>query len=476
MSRHLKILHLEDLASDAELVARSLKKGGIEGEIFVVSDKAGFMNALKTFSPDIIISDHSLPSLDSHEALEIIQEMGIQVPVILVTATVSEEYAANMIKDGASDYILKDRLQRLPTAVKAALEKHKLESEQKEATELLIASEKKYKLLFEKNPVPMWMVSKSTLGIIAVNDAAIKHYGYKKEEFLKLKITDLRPKEEINKYLLHIKEPGYGNSSSGIWRHKKKNGTIIIVEIIAHDVIYEDMPVRLVLANDVTLKIKAEAELAEQRRAQQQLIRETSIQVQEKVREEIGKELHDNINQILAASKFYIDHAIKKGSPESPHLQKSQEHITLAIEEIRKLSHSLIAPSLGDISLLEAIEKLTAEIQLTTPLSIKLIRETYNESLLSKDLKLTFYRIIQEQLNNILKHSGAKKVIIQLITLSGYIRLSIKDDGRGFDSSKKAAGIGLRNIKNRVEFYDGTADIHSSPGKGCTLEITIPIK
>ncbi|HMK27282.1 MAG TPA: PAS domain S-box protein [Chitinophagaceae bacterium] len=476
MDHHLKILHLEDLASDAELVARSLKKGGIEGEIFVVSDKTGFMNALNTFSPDIIISDHSLPSLDSHEALEIIKEMGIRVPVILVTATVSEEYAASMIKDGASDYILKDRLQRLPNAVKAAIEKHKLESEQKEATELLVASEKKYKLLFEKNPVPMWMVSRSTLGIIAVNDAAIKHYGYTKEEFLKLKTTDLRPKEEINKYLVHIKETGYENSSSGIWRHKKKNGTIIIVEIIAHDVVYEDLPVRLVLANDVTQKIKAEAELAEQRRAQQQLIRETSIQVQEKEREEIGKELHDNITQILAASKFYIDYAIKNGAPESSQLQKSQEHITLAIQEIRKLSHSLIAPSLGDISLLEAIEKLTGEIQLTTSLRIKLIRETYNESLLNKDLKLTFYRIIQEQLNNILKHAGAKKVIIQLITLSGYIRLSVKDDGQGFDSNKKAAGIGLRNIKNRVEFYDGTAEINSSPGKGCTLEITIPIK
>ena len=476
MNHHLKILHLEDLKSDAELVARSLKKGGIGGEILLVSDRADFMNALKTFSPDIIISDHSLPSFDSHEALEIVKEMGIGVPVILVTSTVSEEYAASMIKDGASDYILKDRLQRLPNAVKAALEKHKLESEQKEATELLIASEKKYKLLFEKNPVPMWMVSKSTLGIIAVNDAAIKHYGYKKEEFLKLKTTDLRPKKEINKYLVHIKEPGYGKNSSGIWEHKKKDGTIIMVEIIAHDVIYEDLPVRLVLANDVTKKIKAEAELAEQRREQQQLIRETSIQVQEKEREEIGKELHDNINQILAASKFYIDHAIKTGTLQSPSLQKSQEHILLAIDEIRKLSHSLVAPSLGDISLLGAIEELANEIQLTSSLDIKLIRETYNETVMDDNLKLTFYRIIQEQLSNILKHSGAKNVIIQFITLSDYVRLSVKDDGRGFDSSKKKGGIGLRNIKNRVDFYDGTAEIDSSPGKGCILEITVPIK
>ena len=226
----------------------------------------------------------------------------------------------------------------------------------------------------------------------------------------------------------------------------------------------------------MTKKIKAEAELAEQRRVQQQLVRETSIQVQEKEREEIGKELHDNINQILAASKLCIDYAIKSGTQPSPYLQKSQEHILLAIDEIRKLSHSLIPPSLGDISLLEAIENLVNEIQLTSSLKIKLLRETYNERVPDKDLKLTFYRIIQEQLNNILKHSRAKNAIIRFITLSGYVRLSVKDDGCGFDSTKKTEGIGLRNIKNRVEFYDGTLQINSSPGKGCILEITIPIK
>src|SRR5436189_1270302 len=131
MSKLLKILHLEDLPADAELVSRELKKAGIKGQEMVVSNKKDFIQALENFSPDIIISDHSLPSFDSHEALEIIKEMGILVPVILVTSTVSEEYAASMIKDGASDYILKDRLQRLPNAVKAALEKYKLESKQK---------------------------------------------------------------------------------------------------------------------------------------------------------------------------------------------------------------------------------------------------------------------------------------------------------------------------------------------------------
>src|SRR5258705_11542548 len=177
MYQRLKILHLEDVPDDAELVEWTLKKAGIDFQNQQVDNKQDFINALKNNRPDIILSDHSLPLFDSHEALKIAKGMDRPVPFILVTATVSEEYAVNIIKEGASDYILKDRLQRLPNAVLGAIEKYNLENQRRLADETLRASERKYKLLFESNPLPMWMVSKSTLGIIDVNEAAIRHYG-----------------------------------------------------------------------------------------------------------------------------------------------------------------------------------------------------------------------------------------------------------------------------------------------------------
>ena len=167
------------------MVARELKKAGIISETILVENKIDFINALKEFVPDIILSDHSLPSFNSHEALKIVKDMGIEVPFILVTATVSEEYAVSIIKDGASDYILKDRLQRLPNAILGAIDKYNMESARKLADESLRLSERKYKLLFESNPLPMWMISRSTMDIIAVNEAAVNHYGYSLEEFLK---------------------------------------------------------------------------------------------------------------------------------------------------------------------------------------------------------------------------------------------------------------------------------------------------
>src|SRR5688572_30355584 len=287
MNEILKILHLEDIPDDAELVERALKKAGLKFQITPSENKNDFINALRQFTPDVILSDHSLVSFDSQEALKIVRDMGITVPFILVTATVSEEYAVSIIKEGATDYILKDRLQRLPNAILSAVEKYHLENERLLAVEAIRASERKHKLLFESNPMPMWMIAKSMLKIIAVNEAAINHYGYTREEFLKLSSTDLRPKEEVKKYLDFISTETNSSGERGVWKHKKKDGTIIMVDIIAHDVVYENIPVRLVLANDVTEKLLAEEELSRQRLLQQKLITETGIQAQEREREKI---------------------------------------------------------------------------------------------------------------------------------------------------------------------------------------------
>ena len=122
--KKIKILHLEDTPSDAELIVRELKKGKIQFEIVIVANKKAFKNALQNFDPDILITDHTLPSFNSLEAIKIIKQRGMKIPVILVTSTVSDEFAVEVMKAGADDYILKDRLHRLPQAVRSAIEKN----------------------------------------------------------------------------------------------------------------------------------------------------------------------------------------------------------------------------------------------------------------------------------------------------------------------------------------------------------------
>jgi PAS domain S-box-containing protein len=464
MDRPLKILHLEDLAADAEMVDRILKKAKFDFQKKVVVDKPDFIRALHEFRPDIILSDHSLPAFNSLEALRITKEEGISAPLILVTATVSEEYAVNVIREGASDYILKDRLERLPNAVQNALDKLLMEKERKQAHEALRSSEQKYKLLFEANPMPMWMFSRKTLHIIDVNEAATRHYGYTKEEFLAMQ-TDR---------LWNDKHPGLYRS--GIWKQQKKNGVMIDVEIIVHDLFHENEAVMLILAIDITEKLRAEAELTRQADIQRKLIAQTSIQVQEKEREQIGKELHDNINQILAATKMYIDIAIHESSEEAvtETLFKSHKNINAAMEEIRQLSQSLVAPSLGGVSLDKALAKLIGDFPSASSLALKLDTTGYKEDVIDEDMKLTCYRIVQVQLSNIVKHAKAKNATIRL-RKDANLELTITDDGIGFQTGKNTSGIGLRNIRNRVGIYNGEVNISSEPGKGCALTVTIPL-
>lgn len=138
MSAKIKILHLEDSPEDAELVEYELHKGNMQFEKLVVDNKEDYENMLSDFNPDIILSDHSLPSFDSLRALLILKEKRLDIPFILVTATMSEEFAVDIMKQGASDYILKDRLQRLPLAVINSIEKHRLQGERQATNERLL--------------------------------------------------------------------------------------------------------------------------------------------------------------------------------------------------------------------------------------------------------------------------------------------------------------------------------------------------
>jgi len=221
---------------------------------------------------------------------------------------------------------------------------------------------------------------------------------------------------------------------------------------------------------------RTKEELAEQQIKQQKLITEVAIQAQEKEKNELGRELHDNINQILATVKMYLGMAKSGQNVPEDLVGMSYEYVNQAMEEIRKLSHSLVTPSLGDISLKEALQELAENINLLEGLQVQLlVDEKYNEQAKDKNKELMLYRIVQEQLNNITKYAKAKEAVISLKIDSDNLFLSVADTGVGFDTTQKSKGIGLKNISSRVAFYSGNMNIISAPGRGCTLEVYIPM-
>ena len=227
---------------------------------------------------------------------------------------------------------------------------------------------------------------------------------------------------------------------------------------------------------DITQVRKLELEMHKQKVTHQKQNTEIAIQSQEEERNNIGRELHDNINQLLANAKMMIDTARNSAELRDICINKSYEAITLAIEETRKLSHSLVPPVFNDKdSFSKAVNDIITNINLLGNIKVTAIIPSNGKfRLLDEKIKLTFYRIIQEQLNNILKYAKASKASVTLKVLKNKYQLTISDNGVGCDINKKSNGIGLRNIASRAELLSGTMQIGSVPGQGCTMKIEIP--
>jgi PAS domain S-box-containing protein len=177
----IAILHLEDMSFDAELVQRTLVRGGVDFDITVVEDKAGFVEALSRNVPDVILSDHSLPDYDSISALHHVQNSGLDLPFILITGTVSEEIAVEVLKMGADDYLMKGRLERLPAAIFNAIDKHKIDRERKHLLDLALQTERRFRLLIESSE-DMLALSHQDGRIFYASPSFVRNFGYTEDE------------------------------------------------------------------------------------------------------------------------------------------------------------------------------------------------------------------------------------------------------------------------------------------------------
>lgn len=238
----------------------------------------------------------------------------------------------------------------------------------------------------------------------------------------------------------------------------------------------ENKPYRMIGAMmDITERKKLEDELTAQSLARQRQVTEATIMAQEKERAEIGRELHDNINQILTTTKMYLDMAITEEDIREELLLKSHQNISSAIEEIRSLSKSLVPPSLGDIGIKEAISEMINNLNISQKVEIRLRTSGITKSIIPGNTQLMVFRIVQEQISNIIKHSKATEAEIKLSVAKNELVVSISDNGIGFDPKKRMKGIGLMNITSRAEVHNGNVEIISAPGGGCTLRISIPL-
>jgi two-component system sensor histidine kinase UhpB len=256
------------------------------------------------------------------------------------------------------------------------------------------------------------------------------------------------------------------------YRLRKADGEYVFVHDRA-SIIYEDKVIsRLIGATqDITARKLTERNLL----SRQKEITEAALAAQEKERMTIGQELHDNLNQILGAAKLYVEMAKTDDEDRPMLLDKSIDYIMKVIEEIRRISKDLATPGLHLLGLFDSIESLVDELMRLHPIKIKFYTSGIEEIAVQEGLKLDLFRIVQEQMNNILKHSKATLVNIYLTRHGKELVLRITDNGKGTDLSVKSKGVGTTNILSRAEKYHGKIKILSKPGEGYSLKVTLPL-
>ncbi|HTI12076.1 MAG TPA: PAS domain-containing protein [Puia sp.] len=226
--------------------------------------------------------------------------------------------------------------------------------------------------------------------------------------------------------------------------------------------------------HDISKLQKLEGILEGEIRDKEKQIIEAIVEAKEMERSDIGKELHDNINQLLGASMLYLDMARKNPGDSEIYLIHSSEYTLTAIEEIRKLTKGLVTDNVTNFGLCGAIRNACRDTMETYPIKIHCSLEDTGEETMSGKFKLNIFRMFQEQLNNILKHARASTVHISYSQMETGYTLTMEDNGVGFDTTNQMKGVGINNIISRAELYKGEARFISEPGKGCLLIVSFP--
>jgi two-component system, NarL family, sensor histidine kinase UhpB len=480
MDTILKLLQLEDDSTEAELIERFLRRAGLEFTTTLVSDKLEFLAAIRSGPFDAILADNSLPQFNSIDALKLLKKEASDAAFILVTGTVSEEFAVDIMHKGADDYILKGNLSRLPSAITQAIEKKQMQKEKLDAQAKLVNSERRYRTLFQRNLAGIYQ-STADGKIIDCNNAFCKMLGYgSPAEMKKLHSSDFHfSDEELRNFIARVHYEKYLSNYEMTLRKKDGSPAYVIGNISLVENNETGIHTFEGIMIDITERKTAEEGLKEVNRELHDL--SCHLQhVREEERKEIARDIHDELGQQLTGIKmdvYYLDKQIKS---DDPGIRRRFSDVLRLIEatvnSVRKIATHLRPGILDDLGLVAALQWQSQELQTRFGITINFISDL-DEIHAPAGVITGLFRIHQEALTNAARHSDAHLIQSSLRMVNDRIILQINDDGKGFDLNVmgKDKSFGLLGIKERVFVMEGQYEFTSEPGQGTSLSVSVPV-
>jgi two-component system sensor histidine kinase UhpB len=479
----LRVLLLEDSPADAELALAALAAAGLDCDADTALRRADFERLYAADRYDIVLADHSLPDYTGLDALARVRAADPLLPFILVSGALGEERAVEALRAGATDFVLKGNLNRLGPAVARAMQEYRQRREHLATQQALELSERRYRAVVEaQSELIIRMLPDLT--VTFVNGAYCRYFGRAQEQVLgKSLLEHMRPEERSNaqRFLAGIAPatPTYERDALVLdaggaerWMHWGARGLFD-----AEGVLREIQSV----GRDVTELKRAMDALGAARERLQGLSRRL-LEVQEAERRHLARELHDDIGQGLTALKLNLE-ALARGRDHTALQARVGEALETArhtIERVRQLSVNLRPLQLDDLGLAAALRShLDRQAKLGGLAPHFEIQEVPLK--LSADIETACFRVAQEAINNIVRHSKAANVWLRLFLAGERLALSVRDDGAGFDvasAQRRAAvgeSLGVVSMEERVALAGGSFQIHSAPGQGTVVVASFPV-